>query len=565
MFNPSKLVSLRGLRDSASQPQSAFQAAKNDLVAPLTRRQVKSSKVNKRNRSASATVTNSAGNSFAAATDLGVLSSVRSYKDQISGSSDYYKFSVGATDVVSVFLNGLNAGHQVDLFDASGNLLRNSANSGTTWDAANSRRTGGTITAQLGAGTYYARVSSTAITGNPIYVKAGEYTVNFQLHNAPNTVTVAASDSPLASTADFVATGANDQTVINQAIAQMGNQGGGTVLLMEGTFNISNNVLVTYDNITLSGVGWSSVLRLSPNANLRDAGLLRSALRSESDNLRKPRFSNQVFKHMSLDGNKDQGSDYDDSYGNYGTYLDSSFSDMRVHDFPHYGFDPHENNYSGTPTVRLKITDSLSDHNAVDGLTTDNCLDSTFADNVLDSNGRHGINIVTATRNSVFENNVSTNNGRTGLTMQPGAIDLSRTSESNIIRYNTIRDNQREGMFIYRSRNSDIHNNTVLNNGRHGIRLRGTSYTNVFDNVVDNNGQSANDTYSGIYLDNDGTAYSTRNRVERNSLRSTTTVRYRYGFSERDVRDDANTYADNTLGGAVRKPYLIKGPNSTVS
>jgi parallel beta-helix repeat protein len=557
MLNSLKQSNLNELLSSPIKPQAALKLQKSDLAF-----------LNRRTKALSrASAADSAGNSLSAAQDLGILSAPRSFKDAVDGSDpvDYYKFSTSASDVYSVFLNGLNAGHRVELLDNAGSLLKDSTHSGTTWDVANSNRTGGTITAPLTPGTYYVRVTPAANTGNPIYVKPGEYTVNFQPHNAAKTVTVAASNSAFANTADFVATGANDQTVINQAIAQVGNQGGGTVLLMEGTFNISNNVLATYDNITLSGVGWSSVLRLSPNANLRDAGLLRSAFRSESANLSKPRFANQHFKHMSLDGNKDQGSDYDDSYGNYGTYIDSSFTDLRVHDFPHYGFDPHENNYSGTPTVRLTISDSLADHNAVDGLTTDNCLDSTFSNNVLDSNGRHGINIVTATRNSLFENNVSTNNGRTGITMQPGAIDLSRTSESNIIRYNVVRNNGREGMFIYRSRNTEIYNNTVENNGRHGIRLRGTSYTSVTDNVVDNNGQSATDSYSGIYLDNDGTAYSTNNQVRRNLLRSTTTKRYRYGFSERDTWDDANTYVSNTIAGAVRKPYLIKGANSTVS
>jgi parallel beta-helix repeat protein len=537
----------------------------SELKTTLPQRKTRSS--NKAARSLRFTGADAAGNSFGAANDLGFLSGVRSFKDDVNGSDpvDYYKFSIAAPETVSVFLNGLNAGYQVELLDDSGNGLKTSANRGTVWDAANSNRTGGTITSTLNTGTYYVRVTPVAQSGNAIYAKPGEYTVNFQPHNAAKTVTVAASDSALATTADYVATGTSDQTVINQAIATLGKRGGGTIVLMEGTFNISNNVLIQYDNITLTGVGWSTVLRLSPNANLRDAGLLRSAYRSEADNISKPRFSNQHFKHLSLDGNKDQGSDYDDSYGNYGTYIDSSFTDMRVHDFPHYGFDPHENNYSGTPTVRLTIQDSLADHNAVDGLTTDNCLDSTFVNNVLDSNGRHGINIVTATRNSLFENNVSTNNGRNGIVMQPGAIDLSRTSESNTIRFNTVRGNQREGIFIYRSRNSYILSNTVENNGRHGIRLRGSSYNTVNDNVVDNNGQSVNDTYSGIYLDNDGTAYSTRNQVRRNWLRSTTTTRYRYGFSERDVADDYNTYVSNAIEGAVRKPFLIKGVNSTVS
>ncbi len=505
------------------------------------------------------------GNTLGEATSLGAITGYYSLKGTVNASdpADYYQFSLNNADLFSVFLDGLSAGNTIDLLDSGGNVLKSATNSGTTWDAADSTKTGGTLTASLAAGTYYVRVTPSSITGNPRYAKS-EYQLNFQPHNAPNTISVAAQNSEFASSADFRCTGTSDQTVINQAIASMGNRGGGTIVLMEGNYNISNNVLITYDNITLTGVGWSTILRLAPNSNLRDAGLLRSAYKSETDNLRKSRFSNQHFRHMSLDGNKDQGTDYDDSYGNYGTYLDSSFEDLRIHDFPHYGFDPHENYYAGTPTVRLTIKDSLTDHNKVDGMTTDNCQFSDFYDNISDSNGRHGINIVTAARNNLFENNIVSSNGATGITMQPGG-DLSRTSETNIVRNNTVFSNAKEGIYVYRSRDSEIKNNSIFSNGYHGVRLRGTSYSFVDNNTIENNGQALHDKYSGVYLDNDAIAYSTNNKVRNNTIRSNTTNRHRYGISEKSSQDDYNAYIDNIISGSVRKAIYKLGPNSTIT
>lgn len=511
------------------------------------------------------TLTMDGGNTLDAATSLGTVAGYYSLKGTVGAADpvDYYQFNLGSADLLSVFLDGLSAGNTIDLLDSNGTVLKSATNSGTTWDAANSTKTGGTLTASLAAGTYYVRVTPSNITGNSRYAKS-EYQLNFQPHNAPNTITVAAQDSEFASSADFRATGSSDQTVINQAIASMGNRGGGTIVLMEGTYNISNNVLITYDNITLTGVGWSTILKLTPNANLRDAGLLRSAYKSQADNLRKPRFFNQHFRHMSLDGNKDQGTDYDDSYGNYGTYMDSSFDDLRIHDFPHYGFDPHENYYSGTPTVRLTIQNSLADHNKVDGITTDNCLSSTIVGNISDSNGRHGINIVTASSSNLFEDNISSSNGSSGITMQPGG-DRSRTSDSNILRNNSVFSNAREGIHVYRSNDSELLSNHIFDNGHHGIRFRGTSFSLVQNNLVENNGQVQNDKYTGIYMDNDTILYSTNNQIRNNTVRSTTAIRHRYGMGEKNALDDYNAYVDNTSVGHVRRAIYKLGPNSTIS
>ena len=515
-----------------------------------------------------ATPVDNAGN-CSAAKDIGSLTNKVTFKDFVGSFDleDCYKFTMSVSTPASVFLNGLSAGTRMQLLNSNKTVLKTSTNQGTTWSSSTqSGTTGGSVTRKLNAGTYYIRVSSAPITGNPLYKRQdGSYSLNLIPHNAPKTLIVAANNtaSITGSTAPahYTATGTKDQDVINQAIKSVGQSGGGTVLLLEGTYNISDNVYITYDNVTLSGVGWGTKLRLANNTKLGKAGLLRSAHLFSEDRRRVPRFSNQHFLHMSLDGNKGNGTNFTNGYANFGTYQDSSFVDVRAHDFPHYGFDPHEQSDTGTPTVRLIIKDSLADHNAVDGMTIDTCIDSTFTDNIVDSNTRHGINIVTASQTNTYMNNVVTNNGSNGITVQPGS-DLTRTSNGNKLIGNTIKFNQADGIYIYRAANTEVTGNIVASNGKYGIRNRASTLSIITGNTVDDNGQLAANTYPAIYLHGDTLVFSTNNRVQNNFVRASTLDKYKWAIAEGEARDDYNTFDSNTIQG-VNKSFRLRGANST--
>ncbi|MBD2100762.1 right-handed parallel beta-helix repeat-containing protein [Leptolyngbya sp. FACHB-261] len=563
----SGLTSTQGTRPLSTSLSSSpsGELAASSLVSPTSSRASSSSLGTARLTSTSPTSGDLAGNTLATAYDAGLLSNSLSFTDVVNNNDpvDYIRFSVNVSGGVSTFLNGLSAGNTIDLLDSSGNLLQTATNSGTTWTQGNSGTTGGSLSRSLAIGTYYLRVSPTALTGNPLYANTSSYTLNLVSHEAPGTVTVAASNTVNVGSADYTATGVNDQDIINQAIASVGSQGGGTVLLLGGTYNISNNVVITYNNITLSGVGWNTILRLAPNTLLDDAGLLRSSYSSSAANAATPFFSGQHFKHMALDGNRANGTSFINSYANYGTYVDSSFENMRVHDFPHYGFDPHENSDAGAPTLRLTIKDSLADHNTVDGLTTDNCIDSLFTNNVLDSNGRHGINVVTASRGNTFSNNVSTNNGGNGITVQSGS-DLSRTSDRNKLFNNTVSSNGLSGIYVYFAQSTEIRGNTITGNGRHGVQLRSATYSVVANNTINDNSQLADNKYMGIYLDNNTISYSTNNLVRDNTISSTATNKIRYGIAERSALDDYNVLGGNRVQGAVKGATDLKGLNSKI-
>lgn len=506
-----------------------------------------------------------AGNTPQTANDIGTLTDAVSFKDFVGNfdTDDYYRFNVSVATPVSVFLNGLSAGTQLQLLDSNGNVLQVSTNSGTKWTSqTNTDTTGGSITKSLDVGTYYIRISPTTNAGNSLYKSwDSSYTVNLIPFNAPNTVTVAAKDSVKPGFTNYTADGIADQDTIMQAIQYVGSRGGGTVLLLEGTYVISNNVYVTYDNVTLSGIGWGTKLKLANGIKLGQAGLLRSAFQYSNDRRTTPTFYRQHFLHMSLDGNKGNGTNSINGYGNFGTYTDSSFEDMRVYDFPHYGFDPHEQADTGTPTLRLTIKDSLTDHNAVDGMTTDSCVDSIFVNNVVDANTRHGINIVTGAKNNIYLNNVVTNNGANGITVQPGS-DLTTVSNENKVLGNIVKFNKADGIYLYLAQLTEIKDNVVALNGKYGIRNRSSSSSAITGNTVDDNGQSDYNNYPAIYLHGDAVVFSTNNLVQNNLVRASTLNRYRWGIAEGEVRDDYNTIDGNTIQN-VNIPFRLKGPHST--
>ncbi len=85
--------------------------------------------------------------------------------------------------------------------------------------------------------------------------------------NAP-TLVVAASDALQSSKdrADYVCTGIADDKVIQTALDLVG--AGGTVWLTEGTYLISSALSFPGNDMTLRGVGWSTIIKLADSTNI---------------------------------------------------------------------------------------------------------------------------------------------------------------------------------------------------------------------------------------------------------------------------------------------------------
>ncbi len=90
-------------------------------------------------------------------------------------------------------------------------------------------------------------------------------------------VAAAGSLSTTPSEYDYVCTGANDQITINLALHDLLASGGGQVLLMEGTYNLTDHLTVDVQHTTLRGMGDSTVLRVADGTgNCTVVDVLRS-------------------------------------------------------------------------------------------------------------------------------------------------------------------------------------------------------------------------------------------------------------------------------------------------
>ena len=76
----------------------------------------------------------------------------------------------------------------------------------------------------------------------------------------PTTITISSSTSKHMPTADYYCTGANGQTEINDAISALPSTGG-KIVLLEGTYNINGRINVNKPNVTICGMGNSTVLK----------------------------------------------------------------------------------------------------------------------------------------------------------------------------------------------------------------------------------------------------------------------------------------------------------------
>ena len=82
------------------------------------------------------------------------------------------------------------------------------------------------------------------------------------------TLVVAASDSKDTSNADYVCTGTDDQNTINTAISNLPSSGG-TILLMEGNYNLSDYININKARVRLVGMGWGTYLNRGAGEAIR--------------------------------------------------------------------------------------------------------------------------------------------------------------------------------------------------------------------------------------------------------------------------------------------------------
>jgi len=101
---------------------------------------------------------------------------------------------------------------------------------------------------------------------------------------------VAAYNSSDNENADFVCDGTDDQVEINDAIDNL-SAIGGSIYLREGTYVLSDNIVISKSNVALMGTGASTVIKIKDNKNAN----MRAIYASSKSNL--------LIQNICIDGN----------------------------------------------------------------------------------------------------------------------------------------------------------------------------------------------------------------------------------------------------------------------
>jgi parallel beta-helix repeat protein len=187
---------------------------------------------------------------------------------------------------------------------------------------------------------------------------------------------------------------------------------GGRITFANGTYLLSKNIQLG-NNVHLNGFGmFETILQLDDFAKkFTKAGFVRTV-----------RTNNILISNLTLDGNKHRqiidGVDntlpknvsYTSStkYGRYGLFTEGcynvTFDGVRTMNFQGYGFDPHGQKKTGIYGDILIIKNCVSTHNNWDGFTLDQTKNIYVVNCTSRSNGRHGFNIVTGSKNVTLLN-----------------------------------------------------------------------------------------------------------------------------------------------------------------
>jgi trimeric autotransporter adhesin len=269
---------------------------------------------------------------------------------------------------------------------------------------------------------------------------------------AANNSTQAAKDS-----ADFIATGTNDQTVINSALAALPS-GAGVVYLLAGTYSVTGNIPIPSGK-TLTGSGTGTIIRASDTIPITTLVSANSGQTVTISNLR-------------LDGNRANQFTTIRGISTGGSAGYSVIDNVTVENFNNYGVDLN------SPDTR--ISNSVFKNNDRAIVATSGSTGSIISNNIITTDTASpwgSIYLVSVAAVSVTDNTIRSNTA-------PG-IRVDTSTRVNITG-NIIDGNTGNGITGGISQGV-ISGNVISNNTAHGISVTG-SETTVSSNKIHNNG-----------------------------------------------------------------------------
>jgi parallel beta-helix repeat protein len=132
----------------------------------------------------------------------------------------------------------------------------------------------------------------------------------------------------------------------------------------------------------------------------------------------------------------------------------------------------------------------------------------------------------------------------------------------NTISGNSIHLANQEAIYLQAGANQNvIVGNTIRSTAMHAIRIRGSKNV-ISSNMLIDNGTGTNNTYSDIFLDDNGSTYSTYNTVIGNNCQAAAANKVAYHIRENATGDDYNLIIGNVCKDGVTAQISLQGTNS---
>ena len=269
---------------------------------------------------------------------------------------------------------------------------------------------------------------------------------------------------------DYLCDGTADEVEIKAAISALPS-GGGEILLLDGTYNISSSITISKANVVLRGSGPSTVLKRMFNLTSSNGVVACSA-------------SNCCIRNMNVDGNK----------------VDYSSDDNRAI-------------YASQSAAYIEIEDVITKNSHI-GIALTGMTGARVSNCIVKTTSSQGF-YISSVSSAVLDKNIVSGNGGTGITIENTTdIRLLNTSISNTIDYGIVIDAA--------SKRGVISGNTCdqPRDGR-SMRIYGSAFVvteNLMGSINLGSGSSSNIVAHNILTNSDVVNGGMNNLVEGNKV-----------------------------------------------
>lgn len=305
-------------------------------------------------------------------------------------------------------------------------------------------------------------------------------------------------------------------TVINNAITALGATGG-AVVFVEGTYEITSSVNLA-SNVALMGQGAGTVLTLSDNHN------------ANLDIIHGNIIDHALVANLAIDGNRATQTNRINGI-HFDGVTHSKIVNCWLENMYYWAIylNPSDN-YNTIVGNTCRGNRGISVY--LSGLNNYN----TIANNIFQGNELGSITLSDGSSYNTITGNIIQGTDGCG-------INTEDLAHHNIITGNTCQGNGGITICISESSYNTVTGNTVQGGGHEGIHVQGYHNT-IWGNTIEGNSQAANNTYDGIFIDNN----SDYNNIQGNTIRrGTGDNKQRYGIRIHESTCDGTFVANNDL------------------